>query len=79
MTEMITGTDLVEWQLRAAAGEKLPVTQDDINLNGWSFEARIYAEDPADNFMPGAGPLKHMSTPQVQKNFLATVEKIIII
>ena len=63
---MITGTDLVEWQLRAAAGEKLPVTQDDINLNGWSFEARIYAEDPADNFMPGAGPLKHMSTPQVQ-------------
>ena len=67
MTEMITGTDLVEWQLRAAAGEKLPVTQDDINLNGWSFEARIYAEDPADNFMPGAGPLKHMSTPQVKK------------
>ena len=62
---MITGTDLVEWQLRAAAGEKLPVTQDDINLNGWSFEARIYAEDPADNFMPGAGPLKHMATPQV--------------
>ena len=39
----ISGTDLVEWQLRAAAGEKLPVTQEDMKLNGWSFEARIYA------------------------------------
>ena len=62
---MITGTDLVEWQLRVAAGEKLPVTQDDIKLNGWSFEARIYAEDPDGGFMPGAGPLLHLSTPQV--------------
>jgi len=63
VTEMITGTDLVEWQLRAAAGEKLPVTQEDINLNGWSFEARIYAEDPDNGFMPGAGPLTYLSTP----------------
>ena len=62
---MITGTDLVEWQLRVAAGEKLPVTQDDIKLNGWSFEARIYAEDPDGGFMPGAGPLLHLSTPKV--------------
>merc|ERR1719510_1596274 len=63
VSEMITGTDLVEWQLMAAAGEKLPVTQEDIKLNGWSFEARIYAEDPDDGFMPGAGPLLHLSTP----------------
>jgi len=63
VTEMITGTDLVEWQLRAAAGEKLPVTQEDINLSGWSFEARIYAEDPDNGFMPGAGPLTYLATP----------------
>lgn len=68
VSEMITGTDLVEWQLLAAAGEKLPVTQDDIKLNGWSFEARIYAEDPDDGFMPGAGPLLHLSTPQASEN-----------
>ena len=55
VTEMITNTDLVEWQLRAAAGEKLPVTQEDLKLTGWSFEARIYAEDPNNSFMPGAG------------------------
>ncbi|XP_072264262.1 methylcrotonoyl-CoA carboxylase subunit alpha, mitochondrial [Pyxicephalus adspersus] len=63
VTEMITGTDLVEWQLRVAAGEKIPVTQDEITLNGHAFEARIYAEDPNNNFMPGAGPLLHLSTP----------------
>jgi len=70
VSEMITGTDLVEWQLRAAAGEKLPVTQDDIKLNGWSFEARIYAEDPDNGFMPGAGPLLHLSTPKPQENLV---------
>jgi 3-methylcrotonyl-CoA carboxylase alpha subunit len=63
VTEMITGTDLVEWQLKAAAGEKLPVTQEQLNLNGWSFEARIYAEDPNNSFMPGAGPLHYLGTP----------------
>lgn len=46
VTEMITGQDLVEWQLRVAAGETLPLQQSDIHLNGYSFEARIYAEDP---------------------------------
>ena len=63
VTEMITGTDLVEWQLRAASGETLPLTQDQIKLSGWSFEARIYAEDPDNNFMPGAGPLHYLATP----------------
>ncbi|XP_074154406.1 methylcrotonoyl-CoA carboxylase subunit alpha, mitochondrial [Sminthopsis crassicaudata] len=63
VTEMITGTDLVEWQLRIAAGEKLPLSQKEIRLKGHAFEARIYAEDPQNNFMPGAGPLVHLSTP----------------
>ncbi|XP_040468907.1 methylcrotonoyl-CoA carboxylase subunit alpha, mitochondrial [Falco naumanni] len=63
VTEMITGTDLVEWQLRVAAGEKLPLMQEEILLRGHAFEARIYAEDPNNNFMPGAGPLLHLSTP----------------
>ncbi|XP_025863017.2 methylcrotonoyl-CoA carboxylase subunit alpha, mitochondrial isoform X1 [Vulpes vulpes] len=64
ITEMITGTDLVEWQLRIAAGEKIPLSQEEVTLQGHAFEARIYAEDPANNFMPGAGPLVHLSTPQ---------------
>lgn len=63
VTEMITGTDLVEWQLRVAAGEKIPLSQEEITLQGHAFEARIYAEDPTNNFMPGAGPLVHLSTP----------------
>uniref|UniRef100_A0A663DPR4 Methylcrotonyl-CoA carboxylase subunit 1 n=1 Tax=Aquila chrysaetos chrysaetos TaxID=223781 RepID=A0A663DPR4_AQUCH len=63
VTEMITGTDLVEWQLRVAAGEKIPLMQEDIVLQGHAFEARIYAEDPNNNFMPGAGPLLHLTTP----------------
>ncbi|XP_060098609.1 methylcrotonoyl-CoA carboxylase subunit alpha, mitochondrial-like [Heteronotia binoei] len=63
VTEMITGTDLVEWQLRVAAGEELPLTQEEISFKGHAFEARIYAEDPNNNFMPGAGPLLHVSTP----------------
>uniref|UniRef100_A0A8B9I593 Methylcrotonoyl-CoA carboxylase subunit alpha, mitochondrial n=1 Tax=Anser brachyrhynchus TaxID=132585 RepID=A0A8B9I593_9AVES len=63
VTEMITGTDLVEWQLRVAAGEKIPLKQEEILLRGHAFEARIYAEDPNNNFMPGAGPLLHLSTP----------------
>ncbi|XP_044742944.1 methylcrotonoyl-CoA carboxylase subunit alpha, mitochondrial [Chrysoperla carnea] len=68
ITEMITGTDLVEWQLRIAAGEKLPVTQDQIILNGHAFEGRIYAENPSDNFMPRPGPLTYLSTPRPSKN-----------
>ncbi|XP_042216401.1 methylcrotonoyl-CoA carboxylase subunit alpha, mitochondrial-like [Homarus americanus] len=63
ISEMITNTDLVEWQLRVASGEPLPLTQDEIKLSGHSFEARIYAEDPKGDFLPGAGPLIHLSTP----------------
>ena len=48
---------------QVASGEPLPVMQDDLKLNGHAFEARIYAEDPDNNFMPGAGPLVYMSTP----------------
>lgn len=61
VTEMITGTDLVAWQLKVAAGEPLPVLQKDLRIRGHSFEARVYAENPEDNFMPGAGPLTHLS------------------
>ncbi|KAK3926835.1 Methylcrotonoyl-CoA carboxylase subunit alpha, mitochondrial [Frankliniella fusca] len=63
ITEMITNTDLVEWQLKVAAGEKLPLTQEQIPVLGHAFEARIYAEDPHNNFMPGAGSLLHLVTP----------------
>ncbi|XP_066203382.1 methylcrotonoyl-CoA carboxylase subunit alpha, mitochondrial [Saccopteryx leptura] len=63
VTEMITGTDLVEWQLKIAAGEKIPLSQEEITLQGHAFEARIYAEDPYNDFLPGAGPLVHLSTP----------------
>uniref|UniRef100_A0A4W5QSS1 Methylcrotonoyl-CoA carboxylase subunit alpha, mitochondrial n=1 Tax=Hucho hucho TaxID=62062 RepID=A0A4W5QSS1_9TELE len=63
VSEMITGTDLVEWQLRVAAGERLLLLQEEIELMGHSFEARIYAEDPNNDFLPGAGPLLHLSTP----------------
>ncbi|KAL7029369.1 hypothetical protein ACKWTF_006210 [Chironomus riparius] len=63
ITEMITGIDLVDWQIRIASGEPLPLTQDEISRNGHAFEARIYAEDPGNGFLPGAGPLKHLSTP----------------
>ncbi|MEP5764047.1 MAG: acetyl/propionyl/methylcrotonyl-CoA carboxylase subunit alpha [Halieaceae bacterium] len=64
VTEMITGEDLVEWQLRVAAGEALPRQQDQIRLNGHSFEARIYAEDPDRDFLPATGTLAFMRTPE---------------
>ena len=57
VTEAVTGTDLVAWQLRVAAGETLPLKQDEITLNGHAFEARIYAEDPAEDFKPAPGTL----------------------
>ncbi len=57
VTEMITGQDLVEWQLRVAMGEPLPCTQDELTITGHSFEARIYAEDPDQDFLPATGLL----------------------
>jgi len=63
VTEMITGIDLVEWQLRVAAGEKLPKTQGDIRLTGHAFEARVYAEDPTRDFLPAIGTLHHLKFP----------------
>ncbi|HVW55403.1 MAG TPA: acetyl/propionyl/methylcrotonyl-CoA carboxylase subunit alpha [Rhizobiaceae bacterium] len=64
VTEMVTGLDLVEWQLRVASGEKLPLPQKDIRLNGHAFEARIYAEDPARGFLPAIGTLYHLRFPE---------------
>ena len=63
VTEMITGVDLVEWQLRVAADEKLPKSQEEITLSGHAFEARIYAEDPQRDFLPAIGTLHHLSFP----------------
>lgn len=57
VTEMITGQDLVEWQLRVAMGEPLPCSQDELTITGHSFEARIYAEDPEQDFLPATGLL----------------------
>ncbi|MDB5461451.1 MAG: methylcrotonoyl-CoA carboxylase, partial [Caulobacteraceae bacterium] len=63
ITEAITGLDLVEWQLRVAAGEPLPLAQDDIRLDGWALEARLYAENPATGFLPSTGPLDRFVLP----------------
>ncbi|MEH3147306.1 MAG: acetyl/propionyl/methylcrotonyl-CoA carboxylase subunit alpha [Methylobacterium frigidaeris] len=57
VTEMITGLDLVELMIRVAAGEELPITQDEVRLNGWAVESRVYAEDPTRNFLPSIGRL----------------------
>ena len=62
-TEAITGVDLVEWQLRVAAGEPLPATQDDLSITGHAFEARLYAEDVAAGFLPATGTLTHLQFP----------------
>ncbi|SOY40468.1 putative Methylcrotonoyl-CoA carboxylase alpha subunit [Cupriavidus phytorum] len=63
VTEMITGQDLVEWQLRVAAGEALPLTQDQLRIDGHALEARIYAENPDKQFLPSTGTLRFLRTP----------------
>ena len=63
VTEEITGEDLVEWQLRVAAGEPLPKRQDELEIQGHAVEARLYAEDPAHQFLPSTGRLDHFQLP----------------
>ena len=65
VTEMITGQDLVEWQLRVASGETLPCSQDQLQIKGHAFEARVYAEDPDNDFLPATGTL-HLLQPPVE-------------
>ena len=64
VTELITGQDLVEWQLRVAAGEPLPASREQLAINGHALEARIYAEDPDNHFLPATGRLNHLRFPE---------------
>jgi 3-methylcrotonyl-CoA carboxylase alpha subunit len=64
VTEMVTGIDLVEQQVRIAAGEKLPIAQDDITMTGHAIEARVYAEDPAHGFLPAGGKVLDLAEPE---------------
>ena len=75
VTEMVTGQDLVEWQLRVASGEALPLDQDDIVLDGWAMEARLYAENPATGFLPSTGRLKHFRLPEGDVRVDSAVEE----
>ncbi|RYO83746.1 hypothetical protein DL766_003673 [Monosporascus sp. MC13-8B] len=72
VSEMVTGTDLVEWQFRVAAGEKLPLTQEEImeriKERGAAIEARIYAENPERGFIPDSGKLVHLTTPKTDED-----------
>ncbi len=63
VTEEITGVDLVEWQLRVASGEELPKRQDELSIDGWAMEARLYAEDPVRGFLPSTGKLERFDLP----------------
>ncbi len=63
VTELVTGIDLVQWQIRVAAGERLPFTQDDIVSRGWAMECRITSEDPANGFLPSTGRISYLHLP----------------
>lgn len=68
VTEEITGVDLVEWQLRVASGEPIPLKQEELSINGWAIEARLYAEDPAKGFLPSTGRLQLLQLPYHSRN-----------
>merc|ERR1712137_700317 len=68
VSEMISRQDLVEWQLQAASGNPLPVTQEDLSIHGHAMEVRIYAENPDNDFLPGTGQIKFMKTPEESEN-----------
>ncbi|QCI94461.1 acetyl/propionyl/methylcrotonyl-CoA carboxylase subunit alpha [Novosphingobium sp. EMRT-2] len=74
VTEMITGVDLVEWQLRVASGEPLPKRQDELSINGWAMEARLYAEDPAKGFLPSIGRVDSFHFSEAQARIDTGVE-----
>jgi acetyl-CoA carboxylase biotin carboxylase subunit len=63
VTELVTGIDLVQWQLRVAAGERLPFTQESITPRGWAIECRITSEDPANGFLPSTGQVQYLHVP----------------
>ena len=67
VTEAITGVDLVDWQLRVASGEEIPLKQEDLQISGHAFEARIYAEDVPAGFLPAIGRLEHLSFPKTAR------------
>ncbi|MEA1831928.1 acetyl/propionyl/methylcrotonyl-CoA carboxylase subunit alpha [Methylobacterium durans] len=73
VTEMITGLDLVELMIRVAAGERLPLTQADVKLDGWAVESRVYAEDPTRNFLPSIGRLTTYQPPEEGRQGTAIV------
>lgn len=68
ITEMITGVDLVEWQLIVASGGTLPKQQTDLTINGHAFEVRLYAEDPQQNFLPSTGKIHYLNTPETNRH-----------
>jgi 3-methylcrotonyl-CoA carboxylase alpha subunit len=74
VTEEITGVDLVEWQLRVASGEALPLRQDELSISGWAMEARLYAEDPAKGFLPSVGRLDYLDLPKLYRGKSYRVE-----
>jgi len=75
VTEMITGLDLVEWQLRIAAGEKLPLSQKDVKQNGHAIETRIYAENPENGFLPSIGTLRCLAFPDTFQKIQKTEDE----